>query len=55
MHYRVHTYFHHHFRCETRSVCDVPLFRCSRGAYGDPTTLRGAPPDIPSRLSAQRV
>ena len=37
--------FHHHFRCETRNVCNVPLFRCSRGAYGDPATLREASPD----------
>ena len=43
--------FHHHFRCETRNVCNVPLFRCSRGAYGDPATLREASPDIPSGLS----
>ena len=28
-----------------RNVCSVPLFRCSRGAYGDPATLREASPD----------
>ena len=48
--------FHHHFRCETRNMCNVssvnvPLFRCLRGAYGDPATLRGASHDIPSGLS----